>query len=153
MRIIGIDPGTIKLGWCVLDDGKYHASGTITAPAAWHIDRRLDKIHACFLNLLTQNKPAEMAIEAPFVGRFARAALALGEIRGLIKTLARVCGIKVYSYEPTLVKRAVCSGRASKAQVNVMVLAILSIEHAQEDEADACAVAICHTNRAVVNVI
>jgi crossover junction endodeoxyribonuclease RuvC len=57
-------------------------------------------------------------------------------------------GLDVHSYAPAFVKRSVVgNGRASKAQMQQVVRAILGLGAApQEDEADALALAICHAN-------
>ena len=53
-------------------------------------------------------------------------------------------------YSPMEVKMSVVGyGRAEKAQVQMMVRSILSLEHElPEDASDALAVAICHATRA-----
>ena len=56
-------------------------------------------------------------------------------------------GVACTEYAPTRVKQAVCGyGRAEKAQVQRMVMAILGLKQAPTPNhaADALAVAICH---------
>ena len=56
-------------------------------------------------------------------------------------------GVGCVEYSPTRVKQMVCGyGRAEKAQVQKMVMAILGLQEAPSSShaADALAVAICH---------
>ncbi len=149
MRILGIDPGTLKLGWGVIDDGKYIASGVLIAPPSEHLDQRMNFLARGIFVLVDQHKPYEIAIEKHFIGKYATAAMALGEIRGMIKQIANAKKIPYYDYEPALVKRSLGPGNASKTYVSNMVRVILELGKTPEsDEGDALAVALCHANRA-----
>lgn len=148
MKILGIDPGSIRLGWCVLEDGKPAKSGVLKAVAGWSADRRFTYLAAEMSDLLALYEPDVVALEKAFVGKFASAVISLSEIRGMCKCLALQAGCKIANYEPREVKQAVHSGRAGKADVIAMVRAILALDHEPtSDEADACAVALCHQNQ------
>ncbi|MBD3165411.1 crossover junction endodeoxyribonuclease RuvC, partial [bacterium] len=91
-----------------------------------------------------------VAVEDPFVGKSARAALALGQARGVLLLAAGRAGIPVASYEPRLVKSSVVgNGGASKEQVQFMVQRLLGLKEPPMplDTSDALAVALCHLNR------
>ena len=77
-----------------------------------------------------------------------RAALTLGHARGTAVLAAVNLGLEVHEYSALQVKSAVVGyGHAAKQQVQQMVKALLNLpEVAQEDAADALAVAICHAN-------
>jgi crossover junction endodeoxyribonuclease RuvC len=88
-----------------------------------------------------------VAIEESFVGRDARIALSVGQARGVVLVAAALQGVECTEYAPSRVKQAVCGyGRAEKAQVQRMVMAILSLKAAPTPShaSDALAVAICH---------
>ena len=87
------------------------------------------------------------AVEAPFHGVSARAALQLAHARGVI--LAALAGerVPVIEYSPAVIKKTVTgSGRADKVQVQTMVRHALGDQLARlsSDLADALAAALCH---------
>jgi crossover junction endodeoxyribonuclease RuvC len=88
-----------------------------------------------------------VVLEESFVGADARTALSVGQARGAVMVAAACAGVECAEYAPARVKQAVCGyGRAEKAQVQRMVMAILGLKQppAPDHAADALAVAICH---------
>ncbi len=87
-------------------------------------------------------------MEQVFLAKNPRAALTLGHARGTAVLAAVNQDIEVHEYSALQVKSAVVGyGHAAKQQVQQMVKALLNLpEIAQEDAADALAVAICHAN-------
>ena len=107
---------------------------------------RLASLMVGLESILDQYEPEAAAVEGIFQHRNARSALILGHARGVaLANLARR-GISVNEYSPQQVKKAVTgSGRASKEQVQQMVVLRMSLQETpQEDAADAVAVALCH---------
>lgn len=153
MRTLGVDPGSRATGYGVLElEGRslrLLASGVIRLPDQ-PIALRLATIHARLRELIELWRPDQVALEAVFVARNPRAALVLGQARGAALAACGHAGLTVNEYSPAEVKSAVVGqGRASKAQVQQMVRAILALARAPAaDAADAVAVAICHLNRA-----
>ncbi len=121
------------------------ASGCIRATGD-DFARRLRQIHEAILELVVQYRPDEIAIERVFMHRNADSALKLGQARGAALCAAVVSGAAVYEYAPRAIKLAVVgTGAADKAQVSVMVQAMLAIaEPSTADVSDALAVALCH---------
>ena len=111
MRILGIDPGTQKVGFGVVDAGasRYRAVayGVIGcrrgAPPAERLAEVLTQLQA----VLADQQPDVVAIEDGFAGPNPRAALRIGEGRGVAMAAAAQAGVPVYTYAPTTVKRAV----------------------------------------------
>jgi len=150
MRILGIDPGTERCGFGLINDNQCLAFGTITARGK-KVDDRLPQIMKSIERIINEHKPDVVAIEKHFSGKYANAVMALGEVRGIVKSLCISRGISYYDYEPKLVKKAVHSGSATKEQVAFMVRHILGLQSDPEpDAADALAVALCHQNRAIM---
>jgi crossover junction endodeoxyribonuclease RuvC len=86
-------------------------------------------------------------LEESFVGADARTALSVGQARGAVLVAAASAGVECAEYAPARVKQAICGyGRAEKAQVQRMVMAILGLKAppTPHHAADALAVAICH---------
>lgn len=149
---MGIDPGSRQTGWGVIDlsAGKYThvASGTLMLGAG-ELAGRLKKIFVDLDVLLSRYQPAEFAIEQAFMSRNADSALKLGQARGVAICSAAMLDIPVAEYAPRAIKQSVVgNGAASKAQVQAMVSALLTLplEELQEDQADALAVALCHAH-------
>ncbi len=91
--------------------------------------------------------PDAVVLEESFVGVDARTALSVGQARGAVLVAAASHGLECAEYAPSRVKQAVSGyGRAEKAQVQRMVMAILGLRSAPTPQhaSDALAVAICH---------
>lgn len=149
MRILGIDPGTQRAGWGLIENNKHLGSGVITAPARWPVLERLYKITMSFrltlCELLDEHDDIDLvAIEDQYCGKFPKAVLQTRLAAGAFMAISWEFGFSVEFYTPTDVKCAVCSGRAKKGQVAQMVSAILGLPLiAESDRADALAVALC----------
>jgi crossover junction endodeoxyribonuclease RuvC len=146
-RILGIDPGTLRLGYGVVDrvgNAKltYVECGVISAPPRHPRNQRLLTIGRGLCELLDELRPDEVAMEQAFYGKNVQATLALGEAL----FVAGDRGLPVVGYAPARVKRTIVGhGRASKSQVAFLVRALLAMRRAPEaDAADALAIAICH---------
>ena len=153
MRILGIDPGTFKMGVGVVDSvggslDMVHA-GVLVRGRADPISQRLHCIFDRLSELILEWKPSAMAIEEPFAARNIRAAMAIGHAQAVAMVAAAHHGIPVSSYAPRRIKQAVTDhGGSSKTQVQEMVGVLLGVEDipGSPDASDALAVAICHLN-------
>jgi crossover junction endodeoxyribonuclease RuvC len=151
MRILGIDPGTITMGYGLVE-GKNETPvmiccGIITPPSKLTVADRLSHLYSELTKLIKCYQPSEVAIEEPFVAKNARSALAVGRAEAIAMLAAANEGIPVYSYTPTQIKRSVTNyGNADKEQVQEMVRLQLGLSSSPQpnDAADALAVAICH---------
>jgi crossover junction endodeoxyribonuclease RuvC len=151
VRILGIDPGTLRLGYGVIDRAgpariSYVECGVISAPARQIRSARLHTIGRGLRELVEEMKPDAIAMEEAFFGKNVQSTIALGEARGVALFVAAECGLAVAGYPPARVKSTVVGhGRASKEQVAFLVRALLSMRKAPAaDAADALAIAICH---------
>lgn len=148
--ILGIDPGLNRCGWgLVLSEGSrlsHVAHGVIKPPAQQQLASRL----LCLLDelgaVIDAYQPHECAVEETFVNANARAALALGQARGVALAAAARRGVIVAEYAPTTIKKAVVgSGGADKTQIAFMVRRLLpTAGEVTADAADALGVALCH---------
>lgn len=149
--IIGIDPGSQKMGWGVIEEKsgvlKLVACGIIK-PKSKEFSERLGEIFKELQGILQMYRPGEAAIENVFTCKNAMTALKLGQARGIAVGACASLGITVIDYEPTLVKKTLTSnGRAEKSQVSFMVGRILGVKETWgEDAGDALAAGICHLN-------
>lgn len=151
MLILGVDPGSITMGYGLIDkQGQkvtYVASGCIRVGGkVWSL--RLRQIFDDLSEVILQYKPEQAAIEQVFMHKNASSALKLGQARGAAIVACAVSDLIIAEYAAREVKQAVVGyGNADKAQVQHMVKAILSLSATpQEDAADALAIALTHAN-------
>lgn len=155
MRIFGIDPGTRKMGFGLIEEDRGSMrlleSGCISAPAKMPLPERLAVIGEHLKRQIEESKPDVVAIEKAFHGQNIASLIALGEGRGVALYCAARSNIPIHEYAPTEVKKAVTgSGSATKAQVSQLVKVLLACSEQPEggeDGSDALAVAICHAHR------
>jgi crossover junction endodeoxyribonuclease RuvC len=150
VRILGIDPGTAKLGYAVVAvDGEPVALdyGIVETSSATDMARRLLEVHDSLRALIAEFKPEVMAVEQLFFARNVTTALAVGQARGVAMLAAAQSGMAVVEYTPAQVKQAVAGyGKADKHQIQQMVQVLLALDHppTPDDAADALAIALCH---------
>ena len=151
MRILGIDPGTIVMGYGVVDESQGETTmvdcGAISAPARSPIGERLSFLYQHLVEIIARCHPDAVAIEQPFVAKNVRSAIAIGQAQAIAILAASNQGIAVYEYTPAQVKQRVSNyGASSKEQIQQMVTLLLRLPNIPEpsDAADALAVALCH---------
>jgi crossover junction endodeoxyribonuclease RuvC len=149
--ILGIDPGLNRCGWgliaCEGSRMAHVAHGVITPPKQDQLANRLANLFDALCGVIDEHKPHQAAVEETFVNSNARAALALGQARGVALAATARCGVLVGEYAPATIKKAVVgSGAADKTQIAFMVRRLLPTAGAvSADAADALAIAICHS--------
>ncbi|HET6339426.1 MAG TPA: crossover junction endodeoxyribonuclease RuvC [Polyangiales bacterium] len=150
MIVLGVDPGSIRTGWGVIErrGPRLHfiAAGTIDAGRDAEMPSRLCEIHAALQAVIAEHSPVEMAVEDVFYAKFARSVIKLGQARGIALLAGAQAGLPISEYAPALVKRSVAGrGQADKQQVARIVGAILGIRELPNlDATDALAIAITH---------
>ncbi len=157
MRILGIDPGTEKIGWAVLEAGKptkEYPNGfrlvkadLIKTPAKQQLAIRLRKIFEEVCGIIKTYRPDVMAVEKLFFCKNQKTAMDVGQARGVVLLAATISHLRVAEYTPMQVKMALTGyGKADKKQVQKMIQYILGQKNriTQDDTADAVAVAMCH---------
>ncbi len=154
MRILGIDPGLQKTGWGIIESEGHNLSfiacGLIKTTASKTLPERLRQIDEGMCTVIEKFNPDEAGIEETFVNNNAASSLKLGAARGVAMVVPARHGLMVGEYPANLVKKSVVgAGKASKDQVGMMIRVLLpACGDIGEDEADALAVAICHTHHA-----
>ena len=150
MRILGLDPGSRVCGYGVIDFvGErlaYVECGVLTAPEGRAMEERLGEIARGLREVIGELAPAVVAVEDVFSHQNVRSALALAQARGMVLAVCGLAGLRVSSYPPASVKKAVSgSGRADKEQIARMVQALIGLRSLpRADATDALAVAITH---------
>ena len=151
MRVLGIDPGTLHLGYGVVDEADGEVSlincGVFKLSSKIPVEQRLSSLYQRLNDIIARYLPDEVAIEEPFVADNARSALALGRAQAIAILAAANMKLPVFRYSPAEVKLQVTSyGNSSKEQVQEMVKMQLKLDKPlkSSDASDALAVAICH---------
>ncbi len=154
MRVLGIDPGTLTMGYGVIEAGDDEVAlidyGALSNPARSPIGERLSYLYEELLKIICRYQPDVVAVEQPFVAKNARSALAIGRAQAIAILAAANKGIAIYEYTPAQVKQRVTNyGASSKEQIQEMVRLQLGLSEVPQpsDAADALAVAICHLHQ------
>jgi len=151
MKILGIDPGTIRCGYAIIE----------TTPKLHLIDAGFIKITERELqyqlsqliegiDLIFKEKIDEVAIEDIFYAYNPKTVLKLAQFRGALSLRVLQIHGNFAEYTPLQVKKAVTgNGKAKKEQVAFMVKRILGIKSEIKplDITDAMAIAITHFQR------
>jgi crossover junction endodeoxyribonuclease RuvC len=150
MRTLGVDPGTVNLGYGVVDgEEEMHMvdCGVVNLSARLPMERRLRSIYSELGRIIARHKPSEVAIEEPFIGHNVRSAFAIGKAQAIAILAAANKGLPIYYYSPAKIKKQITSyGQSDKQQVQEMVRVQLGLSELPKpsDAADALAVAMCH---------
>jgi crossover junction endodeoxyribonuclease RuvC len=152
-RIIGIDPGSRKTGFGIIDVNGQKISHVINGRLMvgdGEFSDRLRQIFEGLTDLILRYQPNTMVIEQVFLHKNADSALKLGQARGAAICAAVNQKLDVHEYTATQIKKAVVgNGHAQKSQVQYMMSVILKLpDIPEEDAADALACAMTHANHA-----
>lgn len=151
MRILGIDPGTARIGWAVIETNggriTIRGYGCLETPAGDTPEHRLLSVFNQTRSLISTHKPDEVSMEDLFFATNAKTAIQVGQARGVLLLAAAMDIIPVASYSPLSVKLTICGdGKAEKKQVEKMVTRLLQLPAPPkpDDTADALAIALTH---------
>lgn len=150
-RILGIDPGSRKTGFGIIDANHHQIAHVINGRLLvgdGSFPERLRAIFQGLTDLIVRYQPEILAIEKVFLHKNADSALKLGQARGAVICAGVNQGLAIAEYSATQIKKAVVgNGHAKKRQVQYMMTMILSLsETLEEDAADALACAVAHAN-------
>lgn len=158
VKILGIDPGSIKCGYGVIEilpkGAAYVASGTIAPSSAKPLHERLKYIYEGLIAIIRNYQPDHVVVEKMFYAKSVRAAMSLGYARGIALLAAASEKIELHECSALEVKKSVVGyGRAEKEQVQKMVRLILNLQgDLAPDSADAIALALCYANTIKFNI-
>lgn len=153
MRILGIDPGSRKTGYGVIDTfqnrSKHFESGFIKLPENTPLAERLVQLSVELSMLIERVQPDCGIVEEIFFAKNARSALVLGHARGVVLLELARSQVPIHEYAPKQIKQSLVGvGNAKKDQIQHMVRILLNLgsRRLQEDEADALALALAHAH-------
>ena len=151
MIIMGIDPGTARIGWSIIACEKGSCTpksyGLITTDQSDAPEMRLSALFDAIQKLCQTYAPQVVAIEDIFFSTNVKTAISVAQARGAILAAVAKKGVPLFSYSPLVVKRTVTgSGKADKKQMTSMVVRLLKLSSPPkpDDTADALAIALTH---------
>ncbi len=151
MKILGIDPGTIKCGYAIIDvkNGINLVEAGVIKIKEKILQYQLSELIEG-IDTIYRNDIDEVAIEDIFYAYNPKTVLKLAQFRGALSLRILQIHGNFAEYTPLQIKKAVTgNGKATKEQVAFMVKKILGIKTQIKplDITDAIAVAITHAQR------
>lgn len=158
MIILGIDPGSLRMGYGVVRvEGR---TCSAVDYGVWNLASKpdhADRLKAIYENvaaLIDERSPQVCAVEMPVYGKNPQSMLKLGRAQAAAMLAALHADIPVAQYTPKTVKQSVTgNGNAAKEQVRYMVERLLVFsapaKALRHDASDALAIALCHSHRSV----
>lgn len=155
MKIIGIDPGTAKMGYGIIDSIDEHTMKLIETDILVTSSKLEDGDRLKFLfngltSLVNKYKPEVMVVEKIFFNMNAKTAISVGQARGVCMLTAANAKIKTIEYTALQAKKLLTGyGRATKEQMQEAVKDILKLPKIvkSDDANDAVAMAICYLKK------
>lgn len=157
MLILGIDPGTARMGWGLLtvDEKKPKNKGIklltygcFETKVGVEMGKRLLHLRNELIKVIVEYKPDHMAIEQLFFGVNSRTAMTVGQARGVVMVTAEEYNMPLFEYQGLSVKKVLTGfGHTDKKAIQEYVKKRLNLKELPkpDDAADAIAIAICHT--------
>ena len=152
MLTLGIDPGTARFGFGLVDGDRqirHVTHGCLTTPAGQPLGARLARIRDGLERLFQRHAITDVAIERLGYARRLTSAVEVSHSIAVAHLVAADHGVNVEEYAPPEIKLAVTGyGGADKDSVQEMVRRFLELKRPPRPDhaSDALAVAICHVN-------
>lgn len=152
-RILGIDPGTLYMGYALLDtEGKSVSIVDFGVLDVHKLDGqypRLQKEFFFLCDLIDKYHPTTLAIETQFVDKNPQTMIKIVHAQGVAIAAALSRDIPINEYSPMKIKMAITgNGHSSKEQVAGMLQRFLHISDEDMpkklDATDALGIAYCH---------
>lgn len=151
MKVLGIDPGTGRVGWGIVSHEKGVDSliecGCFETTVKSELPERLHKIYLFLKDLIKKHKPDVLAVESLFFATNVKTAFDVGAAKGVILLAGEEAKLPIFQYTPLQVKSSLTGyGKAEKHQIQFMVTKILHLKETPkpDDAADAVAIALTH---------
>lgn len=150
--VLGFDPGSEYLGWCLLRPGARKAERVQAVHLKGRLHFRLAWAQEAVENILKEcgTEPLDCVVEIPLVWGGNYGTLALAGARGIVLAAIVRAGHRFHEYHASRVRKAVLGkGNAKKWEVAAVMKRLLSIEEEDLpfDAFDAAALAYYHANR------
>lgn len=155
MLILGIDPGTARMGIGLIEfseKGKIKflkSEVLITSPdLAQH--HRLKFLHNSLLSIIKEHGPEVIVVERLFFNTNVKTAMTVGQARGIVLLAASQKKLDLFEYTALEAKMAITGyGRSDKKQMQEAVKKELKLKDIikSDDANDAVAMAMCYVKK------
>ncbi|MEK7540770.1 MAG: crossover junction endodeoxyribonuclease RuvC [Patescibacteria group bacterium] len=157
MIIIGIDPGSVIVGYCIIKKNKNRSLevidfGCIITDKFTTTGERLKKIYKEITKLIEKHRPEIVSVETLFFFKNLKTVMPVSQTKGVILLAAAQKKIPLFEFTPLQIKMTITGyGRAEKKQVQEMIKKTVDISNfdlkknnrKKDDAFDALGVAIC----------
>ncbi|MEK7562404.1 MAG: crossover junction endodeoxyribonuclease RuvC [Patescibacteria group bacterium] len=157
MIILGVDPGSVVVGYSIIKKNKDKSLdvinfGCIITDKFATTGERLKKIHKEIAKLIENHKPELVAVETLFFFKNLKTIMPVSQTKGVILLAAAEKKLPVFEFTPLQMKMAIAGyGRAEKKQVQEMIKKTVDIScfdlkknnRKKDDAFDALGLAIC----------
>jgi crossover junction endodeoxyribonuclease RuvC len=153
MLILGIDPGTARTGYALLDFNSKPvllSSDVIETPPEIEMHKRLKILYRELNDISKTHKPDIMVVERLFFNTNVKTAISVGQSRGISLLVAANKNMQVFEYTALQAKLVLTGyGRSTKKEVQTAVRDLLKLdgEVKSDDANDAVAIALCHLKK------
>ncbi|NMB70041.1 crossover junction endodeoxyribonuclease RuvC [candidate division WWE3 bacterium] len=163
MKILGIDPGTARMGYSILEIPKIPTvtpivieTNVIITPAEAEMHHRLKLLYKNLTEIIKKHNPEVMVIEKLFFNTNVKTAITVGQARGVAMLTA--ANKKMYLYEYTALQAKLVLtgyGRSNKKEMQAAVKESLGLESIikSDDANDAIAIALCFVKKDLENFL
>jgi len=147
MIILGIDPGTVRVGYGVIEKGSRLRAIDygIIGDAKKDKSERLLHINDGIKSLIKKYKPVVVGVEKIYFSKNKKTAISVAEARGVIVLAIKNMGVPLAEFTPSDIKSVVAGdGRCDKNALKKIVEITLGEEKIDgpDDISDALAIAI-----------
>lgn len=160
MTILGIDPGTARMGYgvlCIEKETKPQLLevDTLITHKDLNMPQRLKFIYERLSEIVAKHSPDVMVIEKLFFNTNVKTAIAVGQARGVSLLASADRNIHLFEYTALEAKKVLTGyGRASKDEMQVAVRDILGLDVKikSDDANDGVAMALCFIKKDLENL-
>ena len=152
MIILGIDPGTARMGFGVIRQVKTKKKlqcldyGVIQTNPGPTDAERLKILYNAIDGLIRKHKPKYVAVEKLYFFKNFKTAIPVAQAKGVILLAIAKKKLPIFEFTPLQVKMIITGyGRADKKQVQKKIKKLLKLKQIPkpDDAADALGIAIC----------
>ncbi len=151
VRLLGLDPGTARCGWAILEGEKALQYGTWVTTQKTDLAHRLFTLSKLLQEVIDVYHPDIAAVESLFFGTNRTTAMAVSQARGALLLTCAAANMTIIDITPQQAKLTVTGdGHAKKPAVQMMITRLLHLDAIPQPDDTADALAIAWTGQHLV---